>query len=461
MADKERAFILGLGKSGQSAARFLLQRGFHVLASDDRFQSKRDAEGSPAIANLQDLGLELLADSAANLATRLASVPFKESDFFVVSPGVPPSHPLYVLAKQKKWRLIGEAELALSFFKGQKVLAVTGTNGKTTVTSLAEHLLNASGIPAIALGNIGRPLTSIDLLEHQVEHQVVIVAELSSYQLETMRGPYFDGAVLLNITPDHLDRYPDFTAYMQAKVQLFSCLKADGRAAIARSALEQFGAHLPKRSYDTYEVEAVEGLEKCALFLKEGFLHDQRQAYPLPALYRQPSIDSDNLLAALSLTLPLGIEVKSAIESLSSFQKPPHRLEWVGVREGVTYVNDSKGTNLDAALKAVKAMPGRVILIAGGVHKGFSYQPWVLGFGGKVAHIVAVGQAAPLIAADVGASMPVTVSSSFDQAVRLAAELAVPGDTVLLSPGCASLDLFQSYAERGDAFKAIVNSLRK
>ena len=379
---RNKTVVLGYGVSGKAAAKFLQARGAEVIVVDDRGDVK-EYDG--------------------------------EFDLLVPSPGVPPSHPLYQKALALSIPVVGEAELALRSLK-QKVIGITGTNGKTTVTELTAHVLNYCGISAVALGNVGRPLTEWALSEHGDE---VVVAELSSYQLETMEAKSLDQAVILNISPDHLDRYGSIEAYTAAKMRIEQCLKPPGK-----------------------------------LLMKEG-----KNSYITQDLDPPTTFEEENQHAAYSLTKPFGITAPLFREALKSFRKPPHRLEFIKEVKGVRYYNDSKGTNIEAVNQAVESFAGKIYLIAGGQDKGESYTPWLSTFSGKVAAIALVGEAAEKIERDLAGAFPTKQCGTLPKAFAYCQAKANPGDIVLLSPGCSSFDQYRCFEERGEEFRKLVNCI--
>jgi len=378
--------VLGCGLSGRAAAKFLKARGAEVIAFDDS-DPKRSCDG-----------------------------PF---DLLVPSPGVPPSHPLYQKALSLNIPILGEAELALREIR-QPVIGITGTNGKTTVTEMTAHILNRCGIKAAALGNNGSPLSEWALYQDES----IIVAELSSYQLETMQTRSLDRAVILNISPDHLDRYGTMEAYTAAKFRILRCLKPP-----------------------------------APLLVHPSLIRPGCQSYINDALGDAITFEDENRHAAFALAAPLGIGRDQFIEALESFRKPPHRLELVREAGGVRYMNDSKGTNVDAVLKAVHACRGSIFLIAGGKDKGESYSSWVSTFSGKVAAISLIGEASEKIHRELSPHFPVKQCGTLAQALAYCQSLARPGDTILLSPGCSSFDQYRSFEERGEEFRTLVASL--
>lgn len=371
-----RYVVLGLGVSGQAALKFLQKRGEEVTGYDDR-----DARAHPALC---------------------------EQTTLVVSPGVPPSHPLYAKALELGIPILGEAELALRDVDTPCV-GITGTNGKTTVTLLTTHILNACGKPAVAVGNVGTPLCE---LAGSIDGKILVV-ELSSYQLETLAAQVFDAVALLNISPDHLDRYQDFEHYAATKRRIFDLLKPGGLA-------------LREEDISNY-----------------------------------PDHDSRNLAAACKLCSAFGIDEATALQAAKNFQKPEHRLEFVTEINGISYYNDSKATNIAAVESALRSVPGPCILIAGGKDKGASYASWKTLLREKVQGICTIGEAAPKLAAELSDCVPIFPCQTLEEAVYTARQKASHGAQVLLSPGCSSFDMFTNYAHRGEQFKALLRGLEE
>lgn len=434
--------VLGLGISGRSAARYLLAKGCSVWASDDHWDAMRH---QPEIEELVSLGLNISTSQAlpANI------------EMLVVSPGVPRNHPFYLAAHKKGIIITGEAELALSSLsESYKCVGITGTNGKTTVTFLIEHILNACGINAKALGNSGVPLTTLLLDEKKYPQGTVIVAELSSFQLETLQSRVFDAGVILNITDDHLDRYDSFLEYAQTKIQLFNCIKPGGKCFVEEHCYANFITE-----FKHYKINAYGHQPTSFLHVKDRNLVVGSTQIPLPEInLTQSGHDLENVLAAYALAAEFAPPQK-ILDALSSFKKPPHRLEFVKEIQGITFINDSKATNVDAVVRAVESISTPIILIAGGVDKGGSYKCWLNSFYGKVRAICTIGQAAEKIRQDLDQKLPIHHFKEFHEAVAYAAAIANPNETVLLSPGCSSYDMFSSYAHRGKVFQEIVHAL--
>jgi UDP-N-acetylmuramoylalanine--D-glutamate ligase len=412
---KRVTVVLGLGLSGVAVAEFLLKKG-HVVVG-------MDSKESEAVQRLKTLGLVVQEETAL--------IDWSQVEQLVVSPGISPTHPVYSAARLRGIEVVGEAELALRHFPG-RLVAVTGTNGKTTVTLLVEHVLNNSGIKAKALGNVG---TALCHYLSNPGNEEAFVVELSSYQLETMTTPVFEAAVLLNITPDHLDRYATMQEYAKAKCRLQYLLKKAAPLYVGPQVVHEF-----------------------ALLLTANNAVSFSDLEPLQLPY-QGAHDRENAMAAWALCQHFSITEEQFCAAWGTFQKPPHRIEFVEEIDGVSFYDDSKGTNIDAVIKAVDAMKGPVILIVGGVDKGASYLPWKEHFSGKVKQMIAIGQAAKKITQELNPYFNVTLADSLSSAVATATAAACRGDVVLLSPGCSSFDMFRDYAHRGEEFQRCVRSI--
>ncbi len=437
----EKFLVIGLGISGRAAARFLLKRGAFVVAVDrDRELLEKHTE----VALLKERGLKAFHESE--------SIDLSSFDRVVVSPGVPQTNFYYKKARELGLKVIGEVELACQFIK-QRFLGITGTNGKTTVTLLVTHVLNQSGFKAKALGNSGVPLTT-ELLE-ETDPSTIIVGELSSYQLETLEAKVLDAAAILNVTPDHLDRYQTMEAYAQAKFHIKDCLKAGGVLVIEEKCFAEYGYLLEQFPVETYGYHPKQSIYSD---LTHMIVHEDKIEMPFSYQGRK-SHEIENLMAAYALCAKVGVTLEQFFRALASFKKPAHRIEFVRQYQQVNFYDDSKGTNIDAVIRAVESLKGDIVLIGGGVDKGASYKPWIPIFHGRVTCVCAIGQAAEKIKKDLSPSIPVEFFSGLDKAVEHAVKVAKPGMNVLLSPGCSSFDMFRDYAHRGDEFKKIVNYL--
>jgi len=436
-----KTLIIGLGLSGRAAAAFMLKRGATVSAVD---QNRELLATHEELKTLREKGLETYHEQDP--------LSISQFDLVVVSPGVPPTNPHYAAALAFGVTVIGEVELA-SRYLTQTCLGITGSNGKTTTTRLVEHVLNNTGKKALAIGNVGVPITSaLD----ELEENEILVAELSSQQLETLQTRILDGAVILNITPNHLDRHGTMEHYAAAKFNIKNCLKKGALLTLHSDCYLAFGHLLGDTPFQTF------GYRPGSTFFcdQKGIYYNETLEFLLPESYRdRVSHDVENMLAAYALCRPMGVTPQGFLQAFQTFKKPPHRIEFVARINGVDFYDDSKGTSLDAVAKAVQSLPGQTILIAGGLHKGAPYTPWIKAFQGRVRCICAIGQAAKLIKEDVGQAVPVEIFESLESAVEHAANMAKKGENVLLSPGCASWDMFKDYVHRGDQFKRIVLAL--
>lgn len=398
-----KILVIGYGVSGRAAAALLKARGFEVVAVDRKAgEIKADI---PVFLDTGDFSLDGIAQ-------------------VILSPGVLPSHPLVVKAREQGIEVIGEIELAFRSIQN-RCIGVTGSNGKTTTTLLIAHVLGAR-----AVGNVGAALTEAVL---QAGPEEILVIELSSFQLETLQSRKLDAAVCLNVTPNHLDRHPTMRDYAKAKARIGDCLKEGGKLFISPQVWENFS--------DLFCQKGVEILQENVAAIS-------------PVEYIQ--LGKQNVEAAFAICTLMGASQEQFAEALKTFRKPPHRIEWVGEWGGVEYFNDSKATNIDAVMHAMSLMQKPVLLLAGGVHKGASYRPWLESFRGKVRKIFAYGQAASKMKEELASSFPVEVVETLAQAVALARGEAKRNETVLLSPGCSSYDQFQSFEHRGDEFKRLV-----
>lgn len=441
--DDKHILVLGLGLSGRSAVRFLLRRGALVVGADRNYEAlKADKE----IVQLLHDGMQLIHDDQP--------CKLSEFDLVVISPGVSPSHPYLLQALDLGIEVIGEVELACRAIK-QKCLAVTGTNGKTTVALLVAHVLNQSGIAARALGNVGVSLISaVD--EINGDNQEIFVIELSSFQLDTLQSKFIDAGVILNITPDHLDRYITMEAYAKSKIHLFDCLKPSGKLFVEEKCYTGFSNLFGHCQFFSYGYH-----KECFLYTDTRRIYVKDEgSFALPSIIQgKSSHDVENLMAAYALCREVGITAEQFLSALQSFKKPSHRIEFVRTINGVHYIDDSKGTNLDAVVRAADTIDGKIILIAGGVDKGASYTIWLDSLAPKLKSICAIGKAAEKIKSELGQHIHVELFATLDDAVAYSAKVSQAGDTVLLSPGCASYDMFKDYAHRGNEFQRLVRAL--
>ncbi|MGH9429866.1 MAG: UDP-N-acetylmuramoyl-L-alanine--D-glutamate ligase [Terriglobia bacterium] len=440
--------IVGMARSGMAAAEFLWKRGVRVTLSD----SRPAAELEPAIQflNERNIGYETGGHS-----TEL----FDAADLIVVSPGVPLSLSALRQAAQKGKTLISEIELASRYLRG-KVIAITGTNGKTTTTALVGEILRKAGFPTQVGGNIGTPLISI--VESSSDDTWNVV-ELSSFQLEA--APTFRPhiAVILNITPDHLDRYASFEAYAQAKLNIFENQVSSDFAVLNHedSNLGKAAGKLRSQVFwfsGSHEVQRGAYAMGGRIVFESGKISEQVMACDEVPLKGRHNIE--NVAAAVAAARLAGVPSSLIARSIRSFKAVEHRLEPVAEINGVHFFNDSKATNVDATIKALEAFDSSVILILGGRDKGGEFKALSRLLQERAKSVILLGEASDKIRAQLEGTVPMKQAGSMDDAVKLAFQQAGPGDTVLLAPACASFDMFQNYEHRGREFKAAVGRLQ-
>ena len=448
--------VFGLAKSGVAALRLLLQHGAKVTALDARSE---DALGDVA-KELQAKGVTLVTGATPQgLLTR--------QDLVVVSPGVPLSLPELEAARTAGVPVCGEIELAWRFLEyagATRLLGITGTNGKSTTTALTGELYAKGGQRTFVGGNLGRPLAEAAVSPGDWD---ALVVELSSFQLEGIHTLRPLGAAILNLTPDHLDRYADQGEYGAAKARIFmnqdagrdfAVVNADDAAVMTLAASARvpvYGFSLTGRP--VVDAPALAGL---ALAQDGGFrLEFAGEDFTLTNRALRGAHNAQNAMAASLLARLGGISRDAVQAGLDSYPGLPHRLESVRVLDGVEWVNDSKATNVDSVLVALRAFAGDVWLIAGGKGKGAPYAPMVEAGQGKVKGVLTIGQDADALARAYANEAPVHACGTLDAAVAKARGLAKAGDTVLLSPACASYDQFKNFEDRGDTFKRLVGAL--
>lgn len=433
--------VAGLGRSGHAAVRLLRRHGVPVYASD------AGAKSAPAAETLLHESPEgLAAEAGGHDLARVA-----RAAALILSPGIPPEAAVVTAARDAGVPILAEAQLGLEAMAAVPWIAVTGTNGKTTTTALVGHLLQAAGRRAVSAGNIGTPLSAVALGPERPEWLAV---ELSSFQLHDMSDLHPAVAILTNLAPDHLDRYPSLEAYYGDKARLFASAGPD---AITVSNLDDpasrdMVATVPGRHLAFSTVRRADGwLDREAGLLMLG---------DAPLLPRAdfPLLGDHNVANALAAVLAVratGASFDALAAGLSSFAALPHRMEPVGEVRGVRFINDSKATNVASTLVAIAALPAPFVLLLGGRHKGEPYTALLPRLRETGATVVAYGEAADRIEADLGGAVPVVRGGSFDDAVARALALAVPGGAVLLSPACSSYDMFDNYEQRGAAFRAL------
>jgi UDP-N-acetylmuramoylalanine--D-glutamate ligase len=437
-----RVLVLGLGDTGLSVARWVAGEGGTVRVADTRAAPPR----------AQDLGAAELFTGAFD-AGLLQGV-----DLLCISPGLALEQPIVREALARAIPVLGDIELfawAVRLRSRAKVLAITGTNGKSTVTALAAHVLRSAGIDSEAAGNLGPPALQA-LANRRASPPAAWVLELSSYQLETTWALEPHAATLLNLAEDHLDRYPGIESYAAAKARIFL---GDGVQVLNRNDARSLACALPDRERVTFGFDppgaaADFGIDEA--WLARG----TERILPIGELAICGLHNAANALAACALAHAAGAPLASLARGLRTFHGLPHRLERVAVRRGVAWYDDSKGTNVGATLAALQGLDRKTILIAGGEGKGQDFSPLAGAVRAHASRVLLIGRDAALIERALApGGVPLERCGSLESAVARAAECAQAGEAVLLSPACASFDMFRDYRHRGEAFAAAVRAL--
>ncbi|MDD5349282.1 MAG: UDP-N-acetylmuramoyl-L-alanine--D-glutamate ligase [Chthoniobacteraceae bacterium] len=433
---RQQIAVLGLGSSGEAAARRLLEEGACVTALDSGDSEKLRATAAALCA----AGARVLLGAEADADPTVY-------DLGVLSPGIDPAVPLVRAFRAKGIAVIGELEFSYSLC-ACPVIAITGTNGKTTTTQLVERMLNACGVRTLAAGNIG-PAFAARVRESA--NLDVMTLEVSSFQLEAIRTFRPSISVWLNFQADHLDRYASMEEYYAAKAHVFDYQSAEDVAIVK---LEDKLPPLRARKI-TFSAYSQGG----DLDLRDGVIHFHgKPVLRLADTQLRGLHNAENLMAALAVGAVRGLDFAAMTEALRTYKALPHRCEKVGTLDGVEYVNDSKATNLDALEKALLSENRRVVLIAGGKDKGFAFDSLTDLVASKARAVVLIGEMAARIDASWGGRVPCERAASLADAVAMARAKAQPGDVVLFSPGTSSFDMFKSYADRGNQFRGLVQS---
>jgi UDP-N-acetylmuramoylalanine--D-glutamate ligase len=432
--------VLGAGLSGTAAALLLRSEGAEVTVLDSAEEEKLLKS---SIGDLRARGVTVRSGAAAESDS-------SAYDFVVLSPGIDPASPLATNFSSRKIETIGELELGWRSVDAP-VIAITGTNGKTTTTELLAQMLNACGQRTIACGDIGKPLCEVALEDRDLD---VLTVEVSSFQLETIKTFRPAVSVWLNFAPDHLDRYRSVAEYRAAKLRIFENQTSDDVAVI------NAGESLPKISARTVTFSAY---ANQADFQLEGgsIVYQNRPVLRMADTKLRGSHNIENVMAALAVGMARGLTFEQMLPPLHAYEPRPHRCEFVREVGGVTYVNDSKATNLDAVEKALLSQSRKVILIAGGKDKGFTFETLRPLVSEKSRAVIVIGEMATRICQDWKDAVPCEIANSLADAVERAHAIARTGEVVLFSPGTSSFDMFKSYADRGDQFRALVHALPK
>jgi UDP-N-acetylmuramoylalanine--D-glutamate ligase len=453
MADfkDKRVLVVGLGKSGVASALFLKEHGARVTVSD----TKSGDELRNEIPVLLDHGITVETGGHGERT-------FRGQDLIVVSPGVPVDAPLLAQARSLGEAVIGEIELAALFLPGP-IVAITGSNGKTTTTTLTGEILTAGGLPTLVGGNIGTPAVS---LAGRATLDTVVVMEVSSFQLETIQTFRPKIAVVLNVTPDHLDRHKTIETYVDAKARIFENQRGDDFAVLnaddptcvtmaARTRAQVFWFSRQK------EVKQGARVRDGSILFRDG--RGEREIMLVSEIPLKGAHNLENVLAAVCAGALMGCSPEKTRQAVQEFKAVEHRLEFVATIRGVDYYNDSKATNVDATIKALESFPANIHLILGGKDKGSDYSVLNELLRQRVKRVYTIGAAAGKIESQIVSSkngnVEVVHAETLENALRKANAVAEAGDVVLLAPACASFDQFKNYEERGRVFKEIVRGL--
>jgi len=444
--NNKRVLVVGLGKSGVASALFLNARGAHVTVSDSKTEDQLREE----IPILLDHGIAVETGGHGDRT-------FREQDLIVVSPGVPADAGPLIQARAQGETVIGEVELASQFLTGS-IVAITGSNGKTTTTTLVGEIIAAGGFATVVGGNIGTPAVSLIM---RVTPETVVVLEISSFQLETIQTFRPTVAVVLNVTPDHLDRHHTFEAYANAKARIFenqtsadfSVLNADDPTCVEMTRRTKAQVFWFSRTKDVNR--GAYAKDGRVLFRDAKAQHEIMLVSEIPL---KGSHNVENVLAGVCVGMLMGCQPEQIRSAVREFKAVEHRLEYVATVRGVQYFNDSKATNVDATIKALESFPANIHLILGGKDKGSDYSVLNELIRQRVKRVYTIGAAASKIESHI-AGADFVHAETLETAVKRAAASASEGDIVLLAPACASFDQFNNYEHRGRVFREIVHAL--
>ncbi len=441
---KKRVLLIGLGDTGQSVLHFLTNQNCFIKAIDTRTNVERLSEIKTKFKDVEFMTGQMFHESI-----------IKDIELIVISPGVSLKESYVVAALDKGIPVIGDIEIFAQIKeKNSKVIGITGSNGKTTVTSLVGELLEASGITTIVAGNIGIPI--LNTLDETAPE--VYVLELSSYQLESTYSLDLETATILNISEDHMDRYSSIDEYAKAKYRIFNHAKKcilnrddDYLKPLIKYDTITFGNHVDEKNY---------GIKKngSQYFIAKGNV----EIIAVDEIKLKGIHNIQNVMAALALCEPFNVSNNAIKKVLAEFEAPPHRMEYVDSISGIDFYNDSKGTNVGATIAAIKSMTKPILLVAGGDGKNQNFSPLMHVTKDKIKHVALIGADAEIMQkAFSAAAIPNHIEKSLEDAIHKSFELANKGDVVLLSPACASTDMFKNYVERGNLFKACVKKLKE
>lgn len=456
---EKKVLVFGSGISGIAAARLLLKEGAEVILYDGN--EKLDAETIRNTILHDEREEEPLNGNVEVVLGELSDEVIEKLSLVVISPGVPTDIPVVNRMREKNVPIWGEVELAYVYGKGD-VLAITGTNGKTTTTALLGEIMKNYKESVYVVGNIGNPYTEVAL---EMTDASSAVAEMSSFQLETIHTFRPKVSAILNITPDHLNRHHTMEAYIEAKKNICRNQTADDICVLnyEDEVTRAFGENLTAQVlYFSSKRKLEEGI-----YLQDGEIWYHYKTEEPEKLCHVDELkllgvhNYENVMAAAAMAAVYGVPTEIIRSTIKAFAGVEHRIEFVAEKNGVAYYNDSKGTNPDAAIRGIQAMNRPTILIGGGYDKDSTYEEWIESFDGKVKKLVLLGATREKInetAKKLGFTDTV-LADTFEEAVEICVSLAEPGDAVLLSPACASWGMFKNYEERGDKFKELVNQL--
>ena len=445
----KKVLVVGLAKSGVAAANFLIRRGARVTITDLKPESE-----------LQNEIAQLAGPARLALGGHTEGA-FMESDFIVISPGVPTGLLELRRSASSGIPIYSEVELAYAFARG-KIIGITGSNGKTTTTALIGELFKNAGLPHVVAGNIGTPLSLFVDSEDQAGEDRTFVVELSSFQLENIHHFKCDIALLLNVTPDHLDRYQSFEDYALAKERVFlnqtkrdyAVLNADNSISLSMSDGRKGQVMLFSRRQMLSQGIYVDGGK---IYIR--WKNQHHYLMESGEIRLKGNHNLENVLAATAAGFLSGIDLSIMADTFRTFQGVEHRLEFTRTVGGVDYYNDSKGTNVDSAVQALQALDQPLVVIMGGKDKGGDFASLRSLVTRKVKLLILIGAATDKIFSTLGSDVSTVKARTMEDAVQLASKSAQPGDAVLLEPACASFDMFRNYEHRGEVFKNLVNAL--
>jgi UDP-N-acetylmuramoylalanine--D-glutamate ligase len=437
----KKILVVGLARTGVAVTRFLVAAGARVTVTDMREEEALQE----TLSELSDLELDFELG-------RHVPYSFLMADLIVVSPGVPMDIKPLQMARSQKRRVVSEVELA-SWFIEAPMVAITGTNGKTTTTTLTGEIFRACGFDTFVGGNIGNPLIELVMSGEKVDR---VVVELSSFQLEGVDSFRPHVAVLLNLTEDHLDRYASFQEYIDAKLRVFACQGPDDWAVLNIDD-PLVAACAKDLKAQVFPMSRLQELDE-GISYQDGFITFSHRGKVLrfgtQGLRLKGVHNLDNIMASLAAALLMRCDGECAYQAVRQFKGLPHRMEFVAEIDGVSWYEDSKGTNVGSVVKSLESFDSGITLIAGGKDKGGSYEPLAPLVSARVSHLLLIGEARGRMSEALGSLTDTHLCDSLEEAVELARSLTLPGGTVLFSPACSSFDMFKNYAERAERFKA-------